>query len=207
MNNKPMKRSNNGRNSSYESPLWCPTNYEYREIHLTWMNALRLYCRWYLRVTRSAASTTDVISARGADETPDSVTPEDPGERKYPRSPTANKNVGMLPTWPAPIGPLCQNSNALTPPRPEPVWFSLVHSSPSRLALLTASTRTNSSSLLSICDHFFKILSQFHGWLHNPHSVCLRLTQMTEDPSWSQVVGVGVWVWVRRSLPNLHCRI
>ena len=125
------------------------------------MNVVRLYCRWYPRATRSAASTTDVNSARWADETPDSVTPEDPGGRKYPRRPPANKNVGILPTWPTPIGPSCQNSNALTPPRPEPVWFSLVHSSPSRLAPLTASTRTKFKfPFVDLWSFFQNFLSQ-----------------------------------------------
>lgn len=55
---------------------------------------MRLYCRWYPRVTRSAASTTDVNSARGADETPDSVIAEDPGGTKYPRRPPRIRTLG-----------------------------------------------------------------------------------------------------------------
>lgn len=131
------------------------------------------------------------------------------GKGSTPEAFTRNMNVGLLPTWPILIGPSCHNSNALTPPRPELVWFSLVHSSPSRLAPLTASTRTKFKFLLSICDLFFKILSQFHGWLAAQSTFCLLATNPNDRRSqlvtggWSWVVGLGEEIIAQSSLSHL----
>jgi hypothetical protein len=126
---------------------------------------------------------------------------------EVPPKATANRNVGILPTWPTPIGPLCQNSNALTPPRPEPVWFSLVHSSPSRLAPLTASTEQIQVPFCRFVIIFSKFFRNFTaGCTIDILSACDEL-KWQKIPAGHRWIGVGVWVWEGRSLHNLHCRI